>query len=151
MIYIASPLFSQSELEFNLKLKQKLSNISNVYLPQEDGKLMTELIDNGSSLKTAKSIVFKKDLEAIRKCDIFLIVLDGRVIDEGAAFELGYAYAQGKKCYGLRTDTRREILGINNPMIEESCEVIFGNVESLILFMKFSNRLPVLSEYQGMV
>lgn len=47
------------------------------------------------------------------------MLIDGRVPDEGACIELGIAYAQGKRCYGLKTDTRTIQLDLdNNPMIE---------------------------------
>ena len=34
------------------------------------------------------------------------MVLDGRIPDEGACVELGIAYANGKRCYGVKTDAR---------------------------------------------
>jgi nucleoside 2-deoxyribosyltransferase len=58
--------------------------------------------------------------------------LDGRTIDEGAAFELGYCAAKDKKCFGLQTDNRRLLITGNNPMIEESLEKIFLNIKDLI-------------------
>ncbi|SEM13100.1 hypothetical protein SAMN04487770_12685 [Butyrivibrio sp. ob235] len=35
--------------------------------------------------------------EALEWCDTILLIFDGRVPDEGACFELGYAYAKGKR------------------------------------------------------
>jgi nucleoside 2-deoxyribosyltransferase len=62
-------------------------------------------------------LTFLKDTKEIRKCDILIIVLDGRVPDEGACLELGYAFALGKKCVGLKTDSRALHYGLDNPMI----------------------------------
>lgn len=76
--------------------------------------------------------VFKIDTAAIDSCDLLLIILDGRTIDEGAAFELGYAHAKGKRCFGLQTDVRRLLSFGNNPMIECSCEIIFDSLELMI-------------------
>lgn len=133
LIYIAGPLFSEAEKEFNRKLKQRLSQLADIYLPQEDGKLLSEMVQNGIQVDTAKVLVFREDLIAIRRCDLFIIIMDGRVVDEGAAFELGYAYSKGKPCIGLRTDSRREIEGIDNPMIEEACNVILYSTEDLVM------------------
>ena len=57
------------------------------------------------------------DLGLIDSCDILVINLDGRVPDEGACVELGYAYAKGKPCFGLKTDIRVSEFGIDNMMI----------------------------------
>ena len=46
-----------------------------------------------------------------------LINLDGRVPDEGACVELGYAYARGKRCIGIKTDVRVAEFGGDNMMI----------------------------------
>ncbi|MDQ3540451.1 MAG: nucleoside 2-deoxyribosyltransferase, partial [Chloroflexota bacterium] len=44
--------------------------------------------------------------EAIDTCDALFAVLDGVDVDSGTASEIGYAFARGKICYGLRTDFR---------------------------------------------
>ena len=49
-----------------------------------------------------KMIFFNKDYTAVQNTDIVLIILDGRVIDEGAYVELGIGYAFGKSCFGLK-------------------------------------------------
>jgi nucleoside 2-deoxyribosyltransferase len=128
-IYIASPLFSVAELEFNRAIKQQLSEYFEVFLPQEDGGLIIDLVKNGLSPASATRKVFNLDIGALDSCDLLLVVLDGRTIDEGAAFELGYAYAKGKRCYGLQTDVRRLLTYGNNPMIESACEIIFDSLE----------------------
>ncbi len=77
------------------------------------------------------------DIAALKKCDFVLIVLDGRSVDEGAAFELGYAYALGKVCYGLQTDPRRLLkIGINNPMIDCALQQVFSSVDDLVAWAK---------------
>lgn len=43
--------------------------------------------------------------------------MDGRVPDEGACIEVGYAYGIGKECFGIKTDTRVSELGTDNLMI----------------------------------
>jgi len=76
------------------------------------------------------------DKTAILESEIALAVLDGATIDEGVAFELGFAYSKGKPCYGLQTDIRRLRNFINNPMIECSVSHIFSNTDDLMTWTK---------------
>jgi nucleoside 2-deoxyribosyltransferase len=131
-LYLAAPLFSSAELSFNSHLKNVLSPYFNIYLPQEDGELMINLVTQGMPPKLAAKRIFSDDIEALKESDIFLIVLDGRSVDEGAAFELGLAYALGKKCIGLKTDTRSLLWTGNNPMIDTALSSIFKTVDDLV-------------------
>ena len=131
LMYIAGPLFSLAEREFNARLKELLSLRFNIYLPQQDGGLLTEMIAAGMDSEEASRRVFERDVLAIRKCEFFLMILDGRVIDEGAAFELGVAYSIGKRCFGLQTDPRRLLPCGNNPMIAQALEHIFQSIEEM--------------------
>jgi nucleoside 2-deoxyribosyltransferase len=131
-IYVAAPLFSEAEKAFNLRLRECLLPHFEVFLPQMDGGLVAEMILSGVPVEQATSRVFQVDVEAVRACDVLLILLDGRTVDEGACFELGFAYALGKLCIGLRTDPRQLLPTGNNPMIEASCYRIFGSVEEVV-------------------
>ncbi|RLI50168.1 MAG: hypothetical protein DRP09_20155 [Candidatus Thorarchaeota archaeon] len=131
-IYIASPLFSQMEKEFNLKINNLLQSLGfETYLPQLDGGLCSDLIKNGMPKKDARKYIFEKDLEAIKNCDIFLFILDGRVPDEGACVELGIAYTLGKVCVGFKTDCRSLIDGDDSLMIEGCLQDIATNFSEL--------------------
>lgn len=132
MIYFASPLFSRAELVFNEGIVQQLERHFNVYLPQRDGGLMGKMIQDGVSATVAAQRVFKRDVNAMLECDAVLAVLDGRTIDEGVAFEIGFAFAHSKRCVGLQTDVRRLRPEGNNPMIEGSLEVIFPEVSDFL-------------------
>lgn len=117
-VYIAGPLFSESELEFNVKLNEFLKNIGfDTFLPQQDGHLLSELIDNGIEERTAIQMIFHKDEEIIKSCDLVVFVMDGRVPDEGACVEIGLAYAYNKECFGLKTDSRSLMGNMDNPLI----------------------------------
>ena len=73
------------------------------------------------------------------KADIVVMVLDGRVPDEGACVELGMAYAAGKRCYGLKTDTRSLESNLDlNPLIAGCFIKIFKDYdgESLIASLR---------------
>ncbi|MGY2200947.1 nucleoside 2-deoxyribosyltransferase [Pseudomonas gingeri] len=130
--YFAAPLFNDMERRFNIEAESLLAPYVEVFLPQRDGGLLTKLVAEGMSLSSAKQYVFKKDVEAISKSDIVIAVLDGRTVDEGVAFELGYGYALGKLCIGLKTDVRSMLAVGDNPMITESCHRIVSSVEEIV-------------------
>src|SRR5262249_8025374 len=131
-LYLAAPLFSRQEQIWNVTLRNQLAEVCDVYLPQEDGALLMNLIGDGMPVQKAKDIIFAGDLAAIDRCNVLLLVMDGRVIDEGASFELGYAYSRGKMCIGLKTDVRRLLTVGDNPMIEGALRVIFSSVEEVL-------------------
>ncbi len=130
-VYVASPLFSLQERQWNVLLRDRLNECCDVYLPQEDGALLVELVASGMPVEEAKNRIFVTDLEAIDRCDILLLVMDGRVIDEGACFELGYAYSRGKVCVGLKTDVRSLLPIGDNPMISCALRTVFKDVEDI--------------------
>lgn len=136
LIYIAGPLFSESERDFNRDLKSLLETFGEIYLPQENGKLIWDLEKEGIRLNEAADIIANQDIRAIRDCDLFVAVLDGRTIEEGVAFELGVAHALHKLSICLQTDPRREILGMNNPMIGFACSEVFHDTDELLEFIK---------------
>lgn len=129
-IYLAGPLFSPQERQWNAGLRDRLAEFSDVYLPHEDGSLLVDLVAGGMSVAEAKNLIFSADIWAIERCDILLLVMDGRVIDEGACFELGYAYSRGKICVGLKTDIRSLLPIGDNPMIDCALRVTFRDIES---------------------
>jgi len=131
-LYFAAPLFSQAERTFNVMLEAHLSETFDVFLPQRDNHLFVELVASGLSIEAAQQRVFDGDLDAIEGSDVLLMVLDGRCIDEGACFELGFAYAMHKTCIGLQTDPRRLLPIGNNPMIERALSKSFQTVEELL-------------------
>ena len=61
---------------------------------------------------------------------IIFMVLDGRAPDEGACVELGIAYASGKRCYGIKSDSRSVELDMDlNPMISGCFIKLFYNLD----------------------
>jgi nucleoside 2-deoxyribosyltransferase len=135
-VYVAAPLFSPRERQWNASLRDALADFSDVYLPQEDGALLVDLVRNGMSPEEAKNMIFTADIEAIERCDILLLVMDGRVIDEGACFELGYAYSRGKVCIGIKTDVRSLLPIGDNPMIDCALRSIFRDSDSAIEWIR---------------
>jgi nucleoside 2-deoxyribosyltransferase len=130
--YLAAPLFSDAERSFNLKVRDHLQGVARVFLPQVDGGLLVEFVSTGMPEAEARRRVFLADVEAIRHCDCLVAVLDGRSIDEGVAFEIGVAWAVGRRCVGLQTDPRRLMPIGNNPMIDCALEAVFTTIEGLV-------------------
>ena len=128
-VYLAGPLFSQAEREYNLKISEILESYGyDVFLPQRDGVLATELVGLTGEEKVAK--IFEIDKNEVLKSDIVFVILDGRVPDEGACIELGLGYAYGKRCYGFKSDFRSIESDIDiNPMIAGCLQKIFYNVD----------------------
>lgn len=129
-IYLAGPLFSKAERDFNLHLRDRLVEIGfNVFLPQEDGD------DTISSrLEERMKNIFMNDVKGIDESDIVLAVLDGGSdVDSGTAWEMGYAYAKGIPVLGLKTDFRTfGDEGIVNLMMEMSMDRLERDVEDII-------------------
>jgi len=148
-LYLASPLFNEDERRRNLSIKDGLADCFDVFLPQEDGLLLHDLVSRGVPLKVAEKSVYDADTLAMKNTDVLLAVLDGACIDDGVAFELGYAKSLNKVCIGLQTDVRRQLPTGNNPMIECSCDGIFSNFVLLKawLYRKYatSNNLTINS------
>lgn len=131
LVYIAGPLFSEAELTFNVALANRIEVSLDVYLPQRDGGKVVDLVAHGVDKHAAYMSIFERDICALDAAAAVLIVMDGRAIDEGAAFELGYAYAHAKHCVGLQTDPRRLLPMGNNPMIAVPLKEIFTSIEEV--------------------
>lgn len=129
-IYLAGPLFSQAEMDFNVMLRDKLVEMGfSVFLPQEDGN------DTRSSrMEDRQRNIFENDVRGVDGSDIVLAVLDGGSdVDSGTAWEMGYAYAKGIPVLGLKTDFRTfGDEGIINLMMEMSIEALERDIESIL-------------------
>ena len=128
-VYFAAPLFSQSEKDFNLELTKVLEDHGyQVFLPQRDGYLAAEL--EGKTEEELTEMIFDKDYSEVLKADVLFMNLDGRVPDEGACVELGIAYANGKRCYAVKTDARSVEINMDlNPMIAGCFTKLFKNFD----------------------
>jgi nucleoside 2-deoxyribosyltransferase len=123
-IYIAGPLFSQSEREYLESLVDFLTNGLNKGLTdfhvdkEQDFFLPHRDIGDAGVVTGGNEEVFANDLRYLDNANILIAWLDGADVDSGTAFELGYAFAKGKQIFGLLTDRRRwrgtKIIGLNN-------------------------------------
>lgn len=143
LIYLAGPLFNDAEKAFNAQLTERLESLGfEVFLPQRDG---FELNDPHVQLdpEARASAIFDLDTRKVLEADILLFVLDGRVPDEGAAFELGLAYAQKtlqQKPYlllGYMTDRRVAFRDRPlNAMLHGALEQLFTDEAALLTYLK---------------
>jgi nucleoside 2-deoxyribosyltransferase/predicted secreted protein len=125
-VYLAAPLFSDAEKDFNLKLRNILTcNLFHVYLPQEVGD------DTHCRSASEHREIFRKHKEALDTVDLMVAVIEGADADSGTSWEMGYACHRGIPVYAVRTDFR--IAGHNelvNLMLEQS-SVIIRNPDDL--------------------
>lgn len=128
-VYFAGLMFNESEKDFNLKIVKVLEDHGyEVFLPQRDGIEAAML--EGKTEEELIKMIFELDADEVQKADILFMNLDGRVPDEGACVELGIAYANGKRCYGFKTDTRTIERELElNPMISGCMIKIFQNYD----------------------
>lgn len=134
-VYIAAPLFNEMERERNLRIDDLVQSLGYVtYLPQRDGGELAKMVQEAKTeeeiLKIRKH-VFDLDILEVETSDILLFLLDGRVPDEGACFELGIAYYLGKKCIGYKTDIRNFADGQDNLMIHQALSPIVHSLDEL--------------------
>jgi nucleoside 2-deoxyribosyltransferase len=136
-IYIAAPLFNESELASNRELRDLLRGLgADTYLPQEDGGIAYDIVAGGGIAAQTRKQIFEKDAAEIRACDLIVCVLDGRVPDEGVCIEVGMAYVLGKPCVGYLTDKRTlDPYGLNL-MIEGCLSATLRSKEELAQYIK---------------
>lgn len=142
-VYFAGPLFSQAERNYNQRLCSRIEELGyDVFLPQRDGAEMDSPAYADMTPSERAQVIFDIDMEQIRDCEIFLFVLDGRVPDEGACFELGVAYQQSiqgqphKRILGLHTDMRASFIGSKlNAMVAEAFDRIVTSEKELITLL----------------
>lgn len=131
-LYLAGPLFNSAEREQKLRIKEIVALRFDVYVPHVDGSLLPELLERGIDQESAKRQIFTNDIDAIKRSDLLLIVLNGRTIDEGAAFELGVGWSIGKPCFGYKDDFRQMTSIGDNPMIECALRKILRSDSELL-------------------
>ncbi len=137
LVYVAGPLFSQAEREFLVRMVDTLSCASGLdanddfFIPHRDG---------GELGKGPKRLdIFNLDLTSLNNAGIVIALLDGQDVDSGTCIELGYAYAKGKKIFGIITDFRSYCTNDHEPhrpnlMVWGVCEqgnTVFHNLEEL--------------------
>ncbi len=132
-IYLAGPLFTFAERIFLTSLRDKFREISGITVVWP-GDLFdeAELANLG---RRAKEHIFQGCVEELKKASLVVALLDGTQVDDGTAWEIGYAYAHSIPVWGLRTDFRNAgetSFSLVNCMVECSCERVFRNPDELL-------------------
>lgn len=95
-LYLAGPLFTTAERNFNTRLAVALRYHGHeVWLPQ----------DNEPRTRTAQDI-FEMDVAGLRWCEAVVANMDGPDPDSGTCWECGFAWRDQKPVILFRTDMR---------------------------------------------
>lgn len=134
-LYVAAPLFTEAERAFNLVLARALeAEGHNVYLPQRD------TLPAAGAERTLT--IFHANLTALEKADAVVAVCDGPQVDDGTAWEIGYAYERNIQVFGLRTDSRlvQQPDEPVNLMILESLSELSSTIEQLVRTLRYAEK-----------
>ena len=122
-VYLAAPLFTQTERRANRELAELLAGElggAEVVLPQ-DFKVSGKYNDRRNYRH-----LFRKCLEAVETADAVVAILDGSDADSGVGFEVGYAYARRVPVVGVRTDYRAgQDRGVNVMLSQAAARFVF--------------------------
>jgi nucleoside 2-deoxyribosyltransferase len=131
IVYLAGPLFTGAEHAYNEALAQKITALGfEVYLPQDVTSSYIGKVNWQSNLYHAL-------IRGIYNAHLVVAVLDGPDVDSGTAWEAGWACANGKTVFGLRTDFRSfGEEGKVNLMVDQSCEEIATSEARLVNCLK---------------
>ena len=139
-IYLAGPLFTKAELDFNSSLARDLRAAGHeVYLPQEAQWGATARQVSG---RTRTHHIFENNRTALSRSEAVVAVCEGSQVDDGTAWEIGYAYGIGIPVYGLRTDSRitQQPDEKINLMVLESLEGLFESTKDLLPHLRSVTR-----------
>lgn len=148
-VYLASPLgFADSTRSFMIELVARLSQVVEVLNPWDDQRFAEDIKRAPAIIDPVKRRALfakinnglgAKNSESIRAAEGMVAVLDGVDVDSGTAAEIGYAFALGKRIYGLRTDFRltgeNEVSVVNLQVryfIDQSGGTLVSTVDELL-------------------
>jgi nucleoside 2-deoxyribosyltransferase len=117
-IYLAAPLFTKGERDFNLSVCAYLrANNYQVFLPQIECQ------------PAAGADIYKTCLSGLRSAAIVVAIVDGADADSGTCWECGYAVCQGIPVIAVRTDFRGsgDTKGFNAMVYYSAAKVIDGS------------------------
>ncbi len=152
-VYLAGPLFSQAERDWLSSLAARLrADAIECFVPHESF--------SGTEPGNA-SAVFAKDLEGMRSCDLLLAWLDGAMVDDGTAAEIGIFsewVRRGEKlavigcCTDLRQIRRRSLAahaGLNlfvAGAIQSAGVLVWSIDDAIAAVKKFAQAAPSTKE-----
>jgi nucleoside 2-deoxyribosyltransferase len=103
--YVASPLgFNEAGRDYYERVY--LPALATVVEPVDPWSLDVVVAPGACERERALSIG-RRNIEAIRSCELLVAHLEGQEPDSGTVAELGYGAALGLRCFGLRSDLRQ--------------------------------------------
>ena len=115
-LYLAGPLFTRAEVDFNARLALCLRDKGyEVFLPQEQ-----------EAQGSTPDAIFEIDRAGLDWADVVVANMDGADPDSGTCWECGYAFGRDKNVVLYRTDIREECppLGPYNLMMHQSSDAV---------------------------
>lgn len=159
-IYMAGPMFTKAEVEYNLRLAAKLRALGfEVYCPNE-----SEPINDKSRTDITPRLIYDTDIEALESCNVLLCQVSE---DSGTNWEAGYMdclsrHVNPQRYYGvigLATDIRLRTppdpakAGVENQAYAVNGLVVGGLQRSLGVYLDeesvFARLLEIRREREG--
>ena len=125
LAYLAGPLFDEGERWWIETMEELVAKAGfRTFLPHRDNPPKTA--DNARE-------IFLNDKRGIDECALVVANLNGIATDDGTAWELGYAFANGKYAIGYFSDWRSRFPHGEkvNLMMEQSLDVIVEDLDQL--------------------
>lgn len=126
-VYLAGPLFSRAEIEWAGSLKKEIESALGDRI---------EVVWPFEIASGTKEEIFRANLAALSRSPLMVAILDGPIVDDGTAWEVGCHYALfGPRAIGIRTDFRRAGEASDskvNLMIEGSCMAVVSDLPGLL-------------------
>lgn len=125
-VFIASPFFSEEQLDRVKRLEHALSQ--NPYVCDFFSARLNQAEQLTFGSKEWRKFVFHNDLRHLRRADVVVAIHDfeGMQVDSGTAFEIGYAYAMQKPIILIK-----EKSSIPNLMLSDSLHAYLRRVEDV--------------------
>jgi nucleoside 2-deoxyribosyltransferase len=132
-VYLAGPLFTQGEKDFNLMLFDRLTESGyRVFLPQQECKGL------------AGEDIYKACLSGLRAASIVVAILDGADADSGTCWECGYASSRDIPIVAVRTDFRisGDTGGFNAMLYYSAAKIVVGTDRLFDRIIQAIQELP---------
>ncbi|MDX8345822.1 nucleoside 2-deoxyribosyltransferase [Rossellomorea sp. YZS02] len=142
-VFIASPFFSEEQVDRVQRLEQSL--MRNPYVSEIFSARFHQFEHLEFGSKEWRRKVFRNDLRHLRRSDVLVGIRDfeGKYVDSGTAFEIGYAHAMRKPI--LLINEKNSVM---NLMMADSLHAYFTEVEELSTYDFY--RMPK-APYEGPV
>lgn len=131
-VYQAGPLFSEAEIQWHRALSARLAQAGHEVVWAGD---LVSAEDVAAWGDTAPQHIFATDRAAIDRAEVVVALLDGPQVDDGTAWEIGYAHARNIPVVGIRTDFRQSgecRHSVVNAMIQGSCHAIVRDMAAVV-------------------